>query len=535
MVYIVSWNVAGWPTTSAAIRQHFTSISAFLSELQVDIFCIQESKVTRKRLNEEGFACGAEDRPGYPIAGFESFWSCCADRSFNGVTTFVRNGLTLRADDRPFDDQSLNDEGRCIVTYHSHFVVFNVYVPYAQHGLRQEFKSKFQSELRQAMIRARTTAGLPVILVGDLNLTYRIQDCHYTKRRLSLIHVHRFLSEHCEAKQHENKGFSSPLDVDTLASSAEYVAKLVVQHYSSKESSSLKASPCTTKTELINRLCEVIEKMGSDNLFVSVLQSTSNLHNAHLFLMSEYFGLPAHPKCDIAFMETLLKGDKMVDTFVVATEPSDATLQRCYGRWVSGMTGELSDPPINARYPLPFTAWDQYRNRRYDNDGNRIDYILVDEALASLVAKNLNAGSTDENTSVTADKSGLESTFFSAFCGKGRNCGVLRATAGGGYVPAPVDGSGLQPLAPTLIRAPMREKPRTGLLITPPQYSDHIGVTLVLEGIELQQRPVSVGLIDANRSLFRRSSRNLLEMFAKKSASNDKEKRPRDDEIIIIN
>eukprot|EP00331_Platyophrya_macrostoma_P018524 CAMPEP_0176465278 /NCGR_PEP_ID=MMETSP0127-20121128/37127_1 /TAXON_ID=938130 /ORGANISM="Platyophrya macrostoma, Strain WH" /LENGTH=115 /DNA_ID=CAMNT_0017858075 /DNA_START=29 /DNA_END=373 /DNA_ORIENTATION=+ len=115
-MFLVSWNVAGWSTTSAAIRTSYGSIKAFLDMLGADILCLQEAKIPLKRLRDEsdGVFCGAADRPGFPIEGFESFWCCCADRAMNGVTTFARTGTTFRVDDKPFRDDSLDREGRCL-------------------------------------------------------------------------------------------------------------------------------------------------------------------------------------------------------------------------------------------------------------------------------------------------------------------------------------------------------------------------------------------------------------------------------------
>jgi exonuclease III len=47
------------------------------------------------------------------------------------VATFARSGLTLAATATAFGDSSLDSEGRCIMTDHGSFVLFNVYVPYS--------------------------------------------------------------------------------------------------------------------------------------------------------------------------------------------------------------------------------------------------------------------------------------------------------------------------------------------------------------------------------------------------------------------
>jgi hypothetical protein len=76
--------------------------------------------------------------------GFDTFWALCdgvgaskGSKGFNGVATLVRRrpGVpTVTANTMPFGVPDLDDEGRCIVTDHGEFVLFNVYVPNAGHG-----------------------------------------------------------------------------------------------------------------------------------------------------------------------------------------------------------------------------------------------------------------------------------------------------------------------------------------------------------------------------------------------------------------
>ena len=54
---IVSWNVASWNTTLAQIRQQHGSLGAYLGRLGADILCVQETKLSREKLEKEPNVC----------------------------------------------------------------------------------------------------------------------------------------------------------------------------------------------------------------------------------------------------------------------------------------------------------------------------------------------------------------------------------------------------------------------------------------------------------------------------------------------
>jgi len=183
-LHLMSWNVAGWKTTSEHIRRFKGGLAAFLERHHVDVLCIQEVKLSAKVLAADALKLGAD------IPGFESFWACnegqgAQRQGLNGVATFVRQGLVVRADSQPLNDSELDSEGRCLMTDHGTFVVFNVYVPNSAGGMRLPFKMRFLSALRAAMASARK-AGKAVILAGDLNMKARAVDSHWMMRPLEV-------------------------------------------------------------------------------------------------------------------------------------------------------------------------------------------------------------------------------------------------------------------------------------------------------------------------------------------------------------
>ena len=109
---LASWNVAGWEATLKYVNLHYGSLEAFFDRHGFDIICLQEVKVTRAKLADHNAASlGA-----HGLKGWESFWSC-SQKGFNGVTTFVRKGLTRRADAAPLGRPELDLEGRCVTAH----------------------------------------------------------------------------------------------------------------------------------------------------------------------------------------------------------------------------------------------------------------------------------------------------------------------------------------------------------------------------------------------------------------------------------
>ncbi|GAB4848465.1 hypothetical protein Ancab_003169 [Ancistrocladus abbreviatus] len=197
---IVTYNVNG-------LRQRisqFGSLLKLLDALDADIICFQEIKLTRQELTAD--LAMAE--------GYESFFSCTRTSGkgrtgYSGVATFCRvksafssmeaslpvmaeEGFTsLLENSRGSDSRNgetsaelhcLNDltrdellmidsEGRCIMTDHGHFVLFNVYGPRADSddANRIRFKTNFYKVLQKRW-ELLQQKGRRIIVVGDLNI-----------------------------------------------------------------------------------------------------------------------------------------------------------------------------------------------------------------------------------------------------------------------------------------------------------------------------------------------------------------------------
>ncbi|KAH6760068.1 endonuclease/exonuclease/phosphatase family protein [Perilla frutescens var. frutescens] len=197
---IVTYNVNG---LRPRISQ-FGSLRKLLDSFDADIICFQETKLSRQELRAD--LVQAE--------GYESFFSCTRTTEkgrtgYSGVATFCRvksvfssdevslpvsaeEGFTgvlkilsdsgYRKSENPPLMEGLGDfsadellkidgEGRCIITDHGHFVLFNVYGPRAEADDTQriQFKLNFFN-LMQKRWETLLGQGRRIFVVGDLNI-----------------------------------------------------------------------------------------------------------------------------------------------------------------------------------------------------------------------------------------------------------------------------------------------------------------------------------------------------------------------------
>jgi hypothetical protein len=158
-------------------------------------------------------------------------------------------------------------------------------------------------------------------------------------------------------------------------------------------------------------------------------------------------------------------------------------------------------------YEGRFTCWEQYTNGRYSNAGSRIDYIWVDRQLFDARAL---AGAE------MADGRGpAASGEPHRFAVQSEEAAAAAATAGGLWVQAPFDGSGLQE-APLAAYATQFEAPGTGIRYMPPKYSDHTAVSLLLAEKTEARAPLKLSLDAATlKASPHRSNRSITSFFSK--------------------
>ncbi|XP_006660893.2 DNA-(apurinic or apyrimidinic site) endonuclease 2 [Oryza brachyantha] len=202
MVKIVTYNVNG---LRPRVAQH-GSLRRLLDALDADIICFQETKLSRQDLS--GDVIMAE--------GYEAFISCNRSSkgrgAYSGVATFCRvtsafssqevalpvaaeegfTGLQEPAKNSeaigdfvlvtPVEEEDLGEvttedllkldnEGRCVITDHGHFVLFNIYGPAVQEDDKERLRFKLLFyKILQRRWEHMLALGKRVFVVGDLNI-----------------------------------------------------------------------------------------------------------------------------------------------------------------------------------------------------------------------------------------------------------------------------------------------------------------------------------------------------------------------------
>lgn len=197
---IVTYNVNG---LRPRISQ-YGSLRKLLDSLDSDIICFQETKLSRQELRADVVSAD----------GYESFFSCTRSlekgrTGYSGVATFckVQSAFSSNEVALPLDAEEgftgvlensrgfatrkhdclsgveglegidrdellkIDSEGRCIITDHDHFVLFNIYGPRAacDDAERIEFKLSFYKILQKRW-ESLILKGRRIIVVGDFNI-----------------------------------------------------------------------------------------------------------------------------------------------------------------------------------------------------------------------------------------------------------------------------------------------------------------------------------------------------------------------------
>ncbi|KAK8400510.1 hypothetical protein O3P69_003284 [Scylla paramamosain] len=219
---ILSWNINGLRSLKIGMKE-------FLTSLEADIICLQETKVTRDMLEE----------PQAIVEGYSSYFSFSRKRSgYSGVATFCSQRATPFAAQEGLSGlfkgelsggsgeqtalpgtwtteelKDLDSEGRAVVTQHwikdetgkeKVVAVINVYCPRVdpEKPERRRFKLRFYELLRQ---RAAAVWGMDshVIIVGDINTSHkRIDHCdpdesEAFENRMERRYLNNFLKPLC--------------------------------------------------------------------------------------------------------------------------------------------------------------------------------------------------------------------------------------------------------------------------------------------------------------------------------------------------
>ena len=431
----------------------------------------------------------------------------------NGVVTYARKGTVVKADAFVFNDPSLDDQGRCVMTDHGAFVVFNVYVP-ASGGHSVTKKMHFLKSLRRKMQEQRRVHNKAVMLVGDLNISHGVLDVDWKNR---VLHVDDILDQ---VKQHtagftcntttntETQQSASVSSPDTLPAWKMELANawpLIVETLKTK-----KVVPTQTCNSLTGakydrfRLCVTMEN-PTRTIYLGKHESSEDYcycgydfaHEGHyLDPDTDEPVLGSQPNVVIlsVLQELMGKIAKVAWTDQTLREISntpDAGRQRVHPprQWLTKLLEE-DDMVDTFRHLYPtaearFTCWYQFTNTRYSNCGTRIDYTLVDKSLLPFLKQggNLRTGELQNSarsealqTAAAADTTAETTDVMDPLT---EQAALAAATARGRFQPVSFEGGGIVEATQQTLDTQFGPR-HTGMIYTPPSFSDHVAISLLL-------------------------------------------------------
>jgi exodeoxyribonuclease-3 len=147
---IVSWNVNG---IRACVRKGFLD---YFSNVDADIFCIQESKLQAGQIELE-------------LKGYHQYWNYALKKGYSGTAIFTKQKpLSVSYGLRNTDEEP---EGRIITLEYETFFMITVYTPNAKRDLsRLDYRLQWEDDIRRYLIELDQIK--PVILCGDLNVAH---------------------------------------------------------------------------------------------------------------------------------------------------------------------------------------------------------------------------------------------------------------------------------------------------------------------------------------------------------------------------
>lgn len=488
---VISWNVAGLSPLTKLIHESyspardtkqggnakasFAALQEFMRRHGADIFCLQEHKIPLSQLSNR-----SEPRRCSNVEGYESFWSCCVDKrkqGFNGVVTYARKGTVQSADASPLGSKDLDEQGRCIMTDHGSFVLFNVYVP-AGGGQPLEYKMKFLEALRSAMQQQRKRK--PVMLVGDLNIKHTALDVCWKRRVVDIDAVRKQVASStnvAELPQWKRQLAQSWDKIVATMKTKEVVAKQTTNTQTGKKFDKFRLAVTVDgnhrvylgKHEKSKAFCLYYYTFGDDSETGGVVPEVDEgdsgdeecdaggSNEVPVFVLTELMAKIAGVNWNLSTQRMIAR----TDAGIRRDEPPRQWL-------VSVMEEDGMVDTFRHFYPTAegrFTCWAQDTNRRYENEGVRLDYMLVDASLMQHVLKG----------DVPTLRCGTELDDP-----LGEHAALCAATANGAFKPVSFAGEGIQEATQDALDTQFGS-PHTGIIYTPPSFSDHVGVSLLLD------------------------------------------------------
>ncbi len=159
---LISWNVAGF---RAALKKGFIE---YFSEIDADIFCLQEVKAER-------------DQIPFEAKGYYEYLNPASKKGYSGTMVYtkikplkVTFGMDLYMEDL---------EGRIITLEYENFHLVNIYVPNVKRDLsRLDYRMIWEDKFLEYLKDLEKTK--PVILTGDLNVAHTEKDIKNAKQNI---------------------------------------------------------------------------------------------------------------------------------------------------------------------------------------------------------------------------------------------------------------------------------------------------------------------------------------------------------------
>lgn len=147
---LISWNVNG---IRACIQKGFIDI---FNELDADIFCIQESKLSEGQLELD-------------IPGYYQYWNYAKKKGYSGTAVFAKKELVNVT--YGFGIEEHDNEGRVITLEYEEFYLVTVYTPNSQTELKRlDYRMQWEDDFKTYL--KKLEENKPVIVCGDLNVAH---------------------------------------------------------------------------------------------------------------------------------------------------------------------------------------------------------------------------------------------------------------------------------------------------------------------------------------------------------------------------